>query len=153
MDCRKIIAAVTFILLSAGFMLGQGTPTSDQLALLNQAFNAGYSGPMMDQVYLLAHNSPEVVVSDLNQRLAVYPGLAVPGTFLDRVADLYAFAATPSAIEALGQLKAIDPKYIKSIKLLLFYAQDRQNPWDLCYYALNEDADIQQAAQEWMTAQ
>src|SRR5260221_6737381 len=153
MDWRKIIAAVTLMLLSGSLMMGQSTPTADQATLLNQAFNAGYSGPMMDQVYVLAHNSPEVVVADRNQRLATYPGLATPGTVLDRIADLYAFAATPSAIDALAQLKAVDHKYLKTIKLLLFYAQDRTNPWDLCYYALNEDADIQQVALEWMTTE
>lgn len=153
MDWRKIIAAVTLVVLSTGFMRGQSTPTPDQLALLNQAFSAGYSGAMMDQVYLLAHNSPEVVVADLNQRLAAYPGMVVPGAFLDNVADLYAFAATPSAIDALVQLKAVDPKYLNTITLLLFYAQDRQNPWDLCYYALNEDTATQQAVLQWMATQ
>jgi hypothetical protein len=153
MDWRKIIAAITLMLLSASFMIGQSTPTPDQTALLNQAFSAGYSGDMMDQVYLLAHNSPEVVVADLNQRLAAYPGLMVPGTFLDRVADLYAFSATPSAIDALVLIKAVDPKYLKTLTLLLFYARDRKNPWDLCYYALNEDADTQQVVLNWMTTQ
>lgn len=153
MDWRKIIAAVTLVVLSAGFMRGQSTPTPDQLALLNQAFSAGYTGGMMDQVYILAHNSPEIVVADLNQRLAAYPGMVVPGTFLDNVADLYAFAATPSAIDALVQLKAVDPKYLNTITLLLFYAQDRQNPWDLCYYALNEDTATQQAVLQWMATQ
>jgi hypothetical protein len=153
MDWRKIIATVTLMVLTAGLMQAQGAPTPDQLALLNQAFAASYSGPMMDQMYVLAHSSPEVVVADLNQRLAAYPGLVVPGTFLDRVADLYAFAATPSAIDALVQIKAVDPKHLNTIKLLLFYARDRQNPWDLCYYALNEDAATQQAVLDWMTTQ
>lgn len=154
MDWRKIIAAVTLALLGTGLMIGQNTPTPDQLNLLNQAFYAGYSGPMMDQVYQLAHNSPEVVVSDLNQRLAAYPTMLSPSTILDRMADVYAFAATPSAMDALAQIKAVDSKHLATIKRMLFYAIDRQNPWDLCYYGLNEeDPDIKQAVQDWMTAQ
>ncbi|HEY6348904.1 MAG TPA: chitobiase/beta-hexosaminidase C-terminal domain-containing protein [Candidatus Angelobacter sp.] len=153
MDWRKIITALSLVLLSGSSLIGQSTPTPDQAALLNQAFTASYSGAMMDQVYLLAHNTPEVLVADLNQRLAAYPGLVVPGTFLDNVADLYAFAATPSAIDALVQLKNVDPKYLKTITLLLFYAQDRKNPWDLCYYALGEDADTQQTVLQWVTTQ
>ncbi|MGC2696180.1 MAG: chitobiase/beta-hexosaminidase C-terminal domain-containing protein [Candidatus Angelobacter sp.] len=153
MDWRKIIAHFSLLVLTVSLMRGQSAPTPDQATLLNQAFSAGYSGDMMDQLYLLAHNSPEVVVADLNQRLAAYPGLVVPGTFLDRVADLYAFAATPSAIDALVQMRTVDPKYLKTIPLLLFYARDRRNPWDLCYYALNEDADTQQVVLNWMTTQ
>jgi hypothetical protein len=140
-------------MLSASVASAQSTPTADQAALLNQAFNAGYSGAMMDQVYLLAHNFPEVMVADLNQRLAANTSLLVPGAFLDRVADLFAFAGTESALEALVVLKGVDAKYLATIKLLLFYSHDRRNPWELCYYALSEDAATQQVALEWMAAE
>jgi hypothetical protein len=140
-------------MLSASVAIAQSTPTADQAALLNQAFNAGYSGAMMDQMYLLAHNYPEIVVADLNQRLASNASLLVPGAFLDRVADLFAFAGTQSALEALVVLKGVDARYLATIKLLLFYSRDRRNPWELCYYALSEDAATQQVALEWMAAE
>lgn len=113
---------------------------SEARQFMVNALDLGLPERMADQMAVLAVNRSYLVVPELLERLeAAQQNSSVSERFVHAMADLLAYAADETALDALVRLGASDPnRFGPFIGRALDYARGRRNPYSLAYYAIGK---------------
>lgn len=115
-------------------------PDSEARQFMLSALESELPERMADQMAVLAVNRSYLVVPELLERLeSAHKDPTISEKFVHTMADLLAYAADETALDALTRLAVSDhERFGPFLGRALDYARGRRNPYSLAYYAIGK---------------